>query len=85
MPEVALSLLTRETLVVLCQRRGPVTTHEARGHLATRLQGAVLYGDVYVSLMRLVKCGLVETRADRIGACSRIFWPTDHGRELVSS
>jgi hypothetical protein len=85
MAQATLSLLTRETLVVLCQRTGPVTTNEARDHLALRLQGAVLYSDVYVSLMRLAKAGLVETRCDRVGACSRIFWPTAEGRALVRS
>lgn len=76
-----LSLLTQETLRVLCQRRGPVTTMETRDLLAEHLRGAVLYGDVYVSLMRLARAGLVETRRDAISHPCRIFWPTPEGRQ----
>jgi DNA-binding PadR family transcriptional regulator len=83
--DLNLSLLTQETLRVLCHRHGPVTATEMARHLGDSLHGAVCYGDVYVSLMRLVKAGLVETRCDRIGQASRIFWPTPTGRDLQAT
>lgn len=83
MNDLNLSLLSQETLRVICQRHGPVTATEMARHLAQSLRGAVAYGDVYVALMRLAKAGLIETRCDRIGAASRIYWPTPQGREAT--
>lgn len=67
-------------LAILADAAGPLTGRIVRARLVG-LGHDVGYAETATALTRLVRLGLLDTRADTLaGTRSRIFWPTTDGR-----